>query len=69
MHKMSNITDSALEKILPASAEDPDIKAVSKEIAVSDEDGKQEEQEYAWNPGDTSDYSTEDDSSDDYYGK
>ena len=61
---MSTTTDSALEKVLPASAENSDIKAVSKEIPVSGEDGKQEEQEYAWNPGDTSDYSIEDDKSD-----
>ena len=61
---MSDIKDSALEKVLPASAENPDIEAVSKEIPVSGEDGKQEEQEYAWNPGDTSDYSVDDASSD-----
>ncbi|MBR6625969.1 MAG: magnesium transporter [Mailhella sp.] len=61
---MSTTTDSALEKVLPASAENSDIEAVSKEIPVSGEDGKQEEQEYAWNPGYTSDYSIEDDKSD-----
>ncbi len=59
MHRMSNTTDSALEKAVPASAEAPEIEAVNKEIPVSGEDGKSEEQQYAWNPGDTADYSIE----------
>ena len=61
---MSTITDSALEKEIPASAESSENEAVHTEIAVSGEDGKSEEQEYAWNPGDTADYSIEEDSSD-----
>ena len=62
---MSNTNDSALEKDFPASAEGSEFEAVNKEIAVSDKDGKSEEQRFAWNPGDTTDYSDEEEADDD----
>jgi len=50
---MSKITQSSPENILPSSAENAGNEFVQNEIAVNTEDGKPEEQEYAWNPGDT----------------